>query len=785
MNRFCKILALTISAALFANAQISTDELAASPEKLYQYALGLYQRSFHEMALDSLNRYIDAYPDGKEYQDARVCKINCLQKLGRNAEMLSEIAAFRSQFPDSPFSDQVGILAADSLQSAKNYNDAIAFLDDLLKSSREATVEYAVFTKAKILVEQGKVAEAKPLFGQLAQKEFKASFPYRAYAASEYAFYLVQDKDAQAAFAIYGRLRDGKEVPAELREFAFFNQAKCQRMLQKNDQALAIVEKFIVEYPNSTCQQEARTMRILLTAEKQLYTQVIACCEDWNKRYPKANDCEVDYTFAFSLMQCKRFDEALTFFLRTISYKNCPQFFATNARYYSVYCQMMAGQHTVAVKSADEFLALYPKSTLVGNVLRWKGFSLEILKRLPEAEEAFRKAMSFFSESADEYENAGECLISVYVSQKKWKQAAATYRRMSQNKVLTSPEQFLLEAADMELRANDASAALEDLKNAAVSKDADVVESALIKMAETQFALRQYKEAAASYQALLKNADAERQAEIKCRIALCHFYLNDHALAKKMIGEALAGNVLQGEKRDYALFMLSRFHLAEKNYTEAIPALNELLKAPEDETDYIDASFLFMAADAYQSQNLHEPLLKVLQRIIALPDTAAENVVRARLRIVSDIMMPRNQFKPAVEQLKALLESLQDTGKMAYEKTVASSLLAEASLQLGQIDMATIYATQTLNSKENDDTTQARALYVRAFICLNNEKRYDAANQYATRCYIMMDHPYYSPRTMEISIKAFTALKNTKMADTVREELRSRYPAYYAQHQGI
>ena len=36
-------------------AQISTEQLAASPDKLFQYASGLYRRELNEMALDALD----------------------------------------------------------------------------------------------------------------------------------------------------------------------------------------------------------------------------------------------------------------------------------------------------------------------------------------------------------------------------------------------------------------------------------------------------------------------------------------------------------------------------------------------------------------------------------------------------------------------------------------------------------------------------------------------------------------------------------------------------------
>ena len=489
------------------HAQISTDQLLSSPEKLYQYAQGLLERDFHEMALDNFNKYIKAYPQGKELQAAWLGKITCLEKLDHSEEMLEEISRFRKQFPQSPFNDSLSVRAAEALLAANRRKDAIPFLDELLKSTSEHVREYAAFTKGKALLALGNETEARKVFAELSSKKLTGGHPYRAYAAGEYAFFLVKEKQPEKALALYQALEKSTDTPAELREYSIFNQVKCHRMLKQLDQALRTVELFIVNHPSSALQQEARKTRILISAEKELYPQIIQCCEDWNKRYPP--DYEVDYTHAFALMQCKRYDEALPFFERCAAATKCPQHTVLNARYFSVFCLMQASHHAETVQVADTFLRLYPKSTMVGHVLRWKALALEKQQRLQEAADAFRKALGFFSETPDEYINVAECLIALHSREKQWKQAAAVYRRMAGNHLLKRPLQYLLNSADMELRAGDAEDAFADLRKAMDGNDAETAQTAHLRLAELMMEIGQYPEALEQYRILAATAKKE------------------------------------------------------------------------------------------------------------------------------------------------------------------------------------------------------------------------------------------------------------------------------------
>lgn len=768
------------------HAQFSTDQLLASPEKLYQYAQGLLERDFHEMALDNFNKYIKAYPQGNELQAAWLGRITCLEKLDRSDEMLAEINRFRKQFPQSPFNDSLSVRAAEALLAANRRQDAIPFLDELLKSTSEHVREYAAFTKGKALFALGNEPEARKVFEELSGKKLTAGHPYRAYAAGEYAFFLVREKQPEKALALYQALEKSPDTPAELREYAIFNQVKCHRMLKQLDQALKTVELFIVNHPGSALQPEARKTRILISAEKELYPQTIQCCEDWEKRYPTPSDYEVDYTHAFALMQCKRYDEALPFFERCASVPKCPKHTVLNARYFSVFCLMQASHHAEAVRAADTFLSLYPKSTLVGHVLRWKALALEKQQRLPEAADAFRKALGFFSETPEEYINVAECLIALHSRERQWKQAAAVYRRMSGNHLLKRPFQYLLHSADMELRAGDAEDAFADLKKAMEGNDAETAQTAHLRLAELMMEIGQYPEALSQYRILSKTAKKELLADIQCRIALCLFNMKDYAQAQSVLETALKNSHLKGEKRRYAEFMLVRFLLASGKEAQVIPVVTSLLKAPKESVPFLDANILFLAADACKNQDMPEQLLACLKRITELPNTAEENKVRAQLRIASDIMLPRKQFKPVAEQLKALLEKLQgQPERFQLERTEAASILAETYLKMNQPDLALIYADRALSSPDNDETSHARALYVRAYIALHVEQRYDAANQYATQGYILLNHPQYTPLMMEISIRAFLGMKNRNMALSVLKELRTRYPAFLAQHPEI
>ena len=107
-------------------------------------------------------------------------------------------------------------------------------------------------------------------------------------------------------------------------------------------------------------------------------------------------------------------------------------------------------------------------------------------------------------------------------------------------------------------------------------------------------------------------------------------------------------------------------------------------------------------------------------------------------------------------------------------------MLAEVELDLGKYDFAGIHAERAMRQAD-DSHIQARALYVFAKVRLL-AKDFEAANRYATQCFILMDDEVYSPMAMAISAKAFKGLGQADRASQVLYELGSKYPKWLAQH---
>lgn len=772
-------------------SQVETEQLRADPVRLYNYAVGLYERKFYDMALTELNRFAARFPKDSRLDDVVVLKINCLLNLGRSTELLPEVAAYRARHKNTRRADELGLMAGDIQYNAKKYVEAAELFRSLIASKTQTIQEHAIYFLAQCDIRQGRKAEAINFYKVLAGKPLESERPYRVCASAEYANILQNSGSLKEALAVYMRLAAFKETPPATVEAALYAIGKINYQLKQYDKALASFEECIAKFPKGTCARAAREFRISLVSMKEDYGKAAQLASEWRNMYPDVVNHDIDFTQAYALFKCKRFNEALPLFLRVGEDTDSPAQMRMEASYYSIYCQMMVGHFTVAEKAASSFIATYPRSTLYGNVLLWHGQILVRLKRDTEAAVSFRKAAEVFSEDKENYADACESLVALYVQNAKWVEAAAVLRKMAANPISPEPQKLLLRSGAYEMKANRvAQARLDYMKvatNTASIPDARIANKMLMQIFLTE---KDYKRALNCLAELRKNCPPDELADLEYGTAGIFFQMEDYASAQKSLRASLASKGVKPEQALRAKSMLARICLRQKQYSEALPLVEALLAAPVAETvDLLSPELLDEAGDAFAAARKESLAEKCWRRVLACRESDESLKLEATLKIARQLMGSTGRMKEAAAMLSDVVSKLNaekrsEEGASVRHQDVLS-LLAETQLSMGETERAVISAEKALNEVDGDVRSRARSLYVLAHIRLKVEKRPELANQFATQCYILLDDPIYSPRAMIISMESFLAMGKPVLAKEVFKELNGKYPSWLAEHPDV
>ncbi|MBR0459744.1 MAG: hypothetical protein IJJ26_10950 [Victivallales bacterium] len=766
-------------------AQIAKEELAQDPQQQFNYAYGLYRRGFHDMALVELERYLRAYPDDAGAMDAQLFRIDCLQKLGRTPEMLAAVREFLKVHPEHKEAQRLRMTAADALVQEKNFEEATPLLLELSQSANPKDQEYAMYYLAHCYQQSGRANDAFPLLQQLASKPFEAAFPYRAYAAQATAAEWMKVGKNQEALALYKRLATFADTPAELAEGALFHVGFLEMSAGHAKAALAAFEKTIARNADGKYARLARKYRFILTMEAGKIRECLALADDWRQRYPDTDDHEMDYYQAYALQELKRYEEALPFFQRVEENPKAPARIRQDAAYYSLFCLMMAGHMTVAEQKTEEFLAKYPRATVRGYVLRLRGEVLLNLKRHADAEKVLHQAIEFFAETPEERTVSSELLLRVLTEQERWREAAEHLRWMAAAPGAKDPATLLLRAGATSLRANDDANARRDFE-AAIAKATkpEQTRSARQALADISIRNKDYSHAIEILTALRQDLEGQQRVDIDFYIVQLQYYLERFDDAQKNLQALLNNPTLLAKDRARAQAMLLRLLLQAKKLSEALPVLDGFLNGDHALLDpVVDTELLQNIALLLEENRRPADAEKAWQWLLQRKDASWREAAIARINLAE--FMLRTPARAA--EVETILEPLlgewpKDSETEGLSKKDAFSLLAESQLVRGDPEKALVTAGKAQSAAPGSSRAEARTLYLLSFLYLNHEKKPEAANRFATQCYILLDDELYTPAAMVVSARCFLAEGQRARAEAVCKELASKYPVWYSEH---
>ena len=765
-----------------ANAQTSIAEVRSKPDELFAYAGGLYRRGFHDMALAEYRRFLEANPNDRRAADALYYIAFCLKQLGREKEMLDAIANFRQKYKKDTRCDELGVLATEALQANGSEAQALEILSELCSSKNAVLSEYAKYNLARLFLKNDKPNEAETLLRPLADAAFDAKMPYREYAAMDYAHLLEQRKQLEQALSYTKKVAENKDANGQLAEEACFAAGELCMKLNRKAAAMEAFETCLARFPKGIRAKWCHIYRIRITVEAGKFGKALEMLSEFREKYPDDNISEIDYWQAYALMECKRYNEALSFFQRVASDSKASQEVRMIGQYNSIYCMLHSRNYAEAASQSAAFANAYPRTSLLGDVLLFGSQALLNINRLDEAESQCRKAMALFANTPEKYKNAIELLMSILEKGGKLQLAADELCARAEESAGEAKSGYYLRAARCAQRAGNVVLAQKAYANAAsATQDKETKYTSLAYLLQIQLELHKYQAALETLKLLKPICNQDKLPDLLFNEANVLFCEGRNEQAKAVLNEILQAFGSSETRRQKALFMLASILMVEKNDKGAIPILDELLWNKQTGAGApLTFEFLEAAGQAYARQAQHEKARAAWKRIASLKDCTGEQRNSARLAIARNLLETRNELNEA----RNILETLRIEGEKGAELDMGEvlSLMAETEMLLEKPEMATSLAERALKMSGTETRSSARALFVLAYISLKKEKNAEKANRFATQCYILADDKEYSPRAMALSIEAFKLLGKTAQAEEVMREISQKYPLWLASH---
>ncbi len=778
-------LMLTLSCVL--HGQEAIENALNTPDELYGYATGLYGRKFYDMALTEFNKFLTLYQDDPRISDVLVLKSNCLDKLNRTDELVTLTREFCRLYPNSKYVPGMWHRAANILFNKKNYAEAAEIFRILTQSEDLAFQENAVYFLYKCELANGKRNEALALCKSLADKPFEKDFKLRIYAANDYASALYNSGNLKQALDYYNRILAAPELPDQLRELAMYHIATIYFKMNDYQKAEEALTRYLAKYPDSPNARNIGKCLISISAQNpDNAKKTMDMAQAWRKKYPDAVDWDIDSILANVMLQCKLYNEAIPFFSRLQDDPAVPQEDRRIAAFNVAYCLFMAGHYSEAEKKADAYVNENPRSTNTGDALMILAQSLIKQDKSEQAVAPLKKAMTFFAGDLSNYENAGMTLLNAYIKLDKISEAAALLMEMAPKFPSPKKWELMLNAAAYQMNAKEIDKARDTYsKVAANNDDQKLADNALEMLLQIYLEKNEYNEALNSLAKLAEHRTESERGDLDYSTAVIYYKKADYENAEKTLLRSLESKTLTEAKVIRANVLLATLYLTEKQYKKAIPVLDKISSYKfEDVKEQLTPAFMFLNSDAYLDSNDTIKAENSLRQILTMENATIADKMNAKFRIAKSLLKTPSRAKEAEEMLQEIIQAIDAHQVLDLDLLEVQSFLAEAQLIQKRYTTALISAGKALEGASKP-SVQARALYVMAYVRLNEEKRPDAANKLATQCFILFNDPEYSPKAMGLSIQAFVAMNQPERAKEVLRELGSKYPDWLAAHPEI
>ena len=739
---------------------IAEEEKSSSEvEQMMQFADGLFDRGFYDLAVPEYRKLLDNAPDSAlapqaSYQLARACL-----KAGNNEACLKALKEFSESLDKGGFKVEVTVLKAELEEAAGNAEEAMTLYGEVAAGRAPVKVkEMALFRKARLLSASAKLKEATTIYRTLATKGVDSNYPYRAYSLYYLGYISQLDGKLEQAVAYYRKLvssvaKDWAQLPD-----AYFNLGRLYFAQANYSKALKQFEVLLYRFPKYKNAADVIMKMILSYYEQGKYDDALSLITVKRKVLVSVKD-QVAYIEGNCFFVLKKYDQALKVYAEVASNKQSSYAKLAQTQIVSVYIQQEN------FKLASEFSL--PLASKI-KVNEWQGreifafytgYSAYKTGKVVEAITYLERALKLLSPEYDEHQQAELILAELYKGKGRLKDGLKLYQKAALK--LKDPQLIRLAFA-CALESGDEKV-VSDLYLVVKSESWSFVDDIVVAYARWLVRENKFDEAVAVLNYFLKRKKS-RAASYMAGYVLFYQQKYKEAVVKLTAIAGVGNDDVSAAAQLYLGW--SKIRLGHENSGGSI--VGKVIHRESKSWPALDNWEWRELAGEMASCRFNEEALKIYQYLLTVA------VGEERLKIVTGqvrVLQKLGRYKDAVSAMRKLIAS---EGMAASDKLIAKSLLGEAMLMAGSQGLAAILFQEALKSKPNGEMA-SRVFWGLAETYLL-EKRYNDALRLATTCYIVHPSKRYSPKAMVVALRCFDAMNKFAEAKKVWSELKLKYP---------
>lgn len=756
-----------------------------TPEGQYQFAEGLYFRKFYDLAEKEFRYFVEKYPDHELAAQAMFRLINCLRNQNKTDATLSAINQFQAKWGEHELAPKLFLWKGEILFNKGEFEQASACFKRLLFSDDSLVQEAAVYFLGQCSVKLGKPDVAFRTYGEIAERPFDGKHLYRPYALFAVAAAYHSQGDWKQAAAAFKRLCTDDHVPAQVLEESLYRLAELHFSRSEFTDAIELYSRILREFPDGIFAREAGKRRAWAYFSTGDFTKGAEMAREWREKYADVFDYELDYIHGACLVGISFFEEALPIFVGLAGDSRVPGDYVRLARFQELVCLLNLKRYQETVAQGQAFVKEFPVSAELATVYYYMGEALSALQKYEEAVTNLRKAVDSFVGDWEYNMTASLLLADTLIKLEKYKEAAAVFRRLSENKDSDQAPVSLFRAGECERKAGDPDAAIEDLQLLLKTypNAQNEVRLAMVHLGELYSEKGDYAHAETFVRNLLGRKDQEGKGRLRFFLGYLLYQQDRYQDAITELRQSLS---MEGgaDVADQARFYLAGSLLELNQADEALDIFAGLLSLPAERRPPFQPELLFQLDKLYFSRNRYDVSEAICKWLMEWKQ--GDVVYRAALRL-AEILIAQNRFEDAEKQLKALLDQV-TKGELIFAeepppREEIQSVLCEVLFLRGENDRAVELVESCLSSEVLDTHSTTRCRWVLGEILLK-EGRPRQALPCFVKCFVLADDPDYTPKAMFRAVQVFVTIDQTDDALTTWEELKKRYPAYAGQQEG-
>ena len=752
------------------NTTDGVEDIQSQALEQYQFADGMRTRKFYDLAAVEYERVIKNYPSFEYLPEAHFYLAECFRLNHQNAKAIDVFNTLLDRYPNHSLATQAVVnLASIFIQAEKLVQAKEILLETLERRNPNQKIREAVYYFLGEVYRKEKLLDkAVEYLTKVASKNIDPSYQYRAYALLNLGFVYRNLENKIEAFKCFERLSNDSATPPSIKEEALFQLAEVANSNEEYTKAIEYYAVVLSNYPKGKFVQQAVVNKCWALLRLKKYQIALEFLDSYSLNNTLINS-EMLYLHALCLKLLDQIEPALEAYQGLIQ-----KFPDTKFRVYaendSTECLYQLKRYDQCLNSVDEFLSRHSKHELTSEVWAFKGRCLLALGQTSEATTAIEQALERYGERWKYAEEMLLTLANTYRETDQFKEAALTYKRLSDLDEMDLKAKLLMLAAECESLAND--------KKMAIQHYTLLIDN-YPKAPETPLALL--------YLAELKNSEEKYPEAIGYLDRYLSSYPNHDYFAK-------------------ALYLRGALQYYSGDYSDAIADLRRCLDYPDfEEKDFAQLFFAYALWEQGEEQVSLENLAQLLKRKSSVFE---ENLIPELLSEMGDRYLALNDFA-AAEMCFTLIKDRPDPilkllgrlglGKLEYHrqnfdkaveilyglksKTLQYPELRGTSLAyLGdalrlseKLDEAFVVFKEASNLVYDDSKAKALVRLGIARIYFENGE-YDDALRYAISVYVLYDDPILTPEAMLIAIKTLILQKRKNEAKSTYEELEQRYP---------